>query len=274
MAFSDIGNPVMLDGGLIAICTGNRVWCVDVGPLTSLRPVTSIKIPYDEYIGLLPFQHGVYLVDYNIRVTAFEHGTKTFDETKLTLVSFYTLGGPTVDKTCRVPGIPMGVSSDGTRVYTLSLWYQVSTGRWLDVLAVLDMMGGRATVAIAIDITDRDVRLAGDMAFITEIVQDQYVNEDGYLEYKYETHLFSLDLASRFSSYWFLSERYNICFAGDDLLILHESSGDDLVVIDFRKSLGVSVRIIPMGPDGHAVVRHGDTLEFAEGKYGIRTVPL
>ena len=274
MAFSDIGNPVMLDGGLIAICTGNRVWFVDVGPLTSLRPVTSIKIPYDEYYGLLPFQNGVYLVDYNNRVTAIEHEIVSFDETKLTPVSFYAIGGLTVDKPCRVPGIPMGVSSDGTRVYTLSLWYQENTGRWLDVLAVLDMTGGRATVAIAIDITDRDVRLAGDMAFITENVQDRYVNDDGYLEYTYETHLFSLDLASRSSSHWFFSGSYNICFAGDDLLILHETSSDDLTVIDFRKSLGVSVRIVRMGPDGHAVVRHGDTLEFAEGKYGIRTVPL
>jgi hypothetical protein len=275
LSMSDLGNPVMLDGGMIAITTGNSLWLVSVGDRLSPAPVRRVIINYDDHYALLPAGRDVYIVDRYASVSMYEGKAVDVITYKLTLVKVDVQGAPEVCAPFRVPGIPMRVSSDGDYIYTHSTWFLDWPDGNTEALNVVYVGGEKATVVMAIYLTGWDMWLDGDTAVLTDVFVRAVEDEDGGTMYVYETQVIVLDLLScSIQRLYVLPWGCYVLYFGNDLIILQQWGHSQLTALDLRRPAEASFQDIYIGMTGRTIHRYGDTLIVTEGKYGLRTILL
>jgi len=271
---SELGNPVMLEGGYMAIYTIDNLWLVGVGRFTSFLPVTNVKVDCDNFIGLLPSGGDLFLVGGEYQYVMMDGIQRRMAIYEVIPVRFNTWGSVVGDPTV-VPGIPMGSSDDGKRLYTLCSWY-IDPYNWTTTLNVVDIADGQATVVWGIILDDRNVWLDGDTAVVIEHSNEYSYKDDGTASIiSQHTNVFILDLLSA-SVTWatVIDETMYLSYAGNGVAILTMYYRNGMYIIDYENPTDVTNYQMPNTGFVRPVDRVDGRLYITMGRYGVMTIDL
>ncbi|MCK4971393.1 MAG: beta-propeller domain-containing protein, partial [Thermoplasmata archaeon] len=122
---SDASNPVLLDGGYIAIYVQDELLIVGVGEYRSTLPVWSTDIECEGFLGLLAAGSGLYILSYEYVKTYYAGNAYRWTyQYEVSFFRYECFEGPDVGEPVQIPGLPLGCSDDGHWLYTVASWYE------------------------------------------------------------------------------------------------------------------------------------------------------
>jgi hypothetical protein len=272
---SELGNPVMLKGGYMAIYTTGNLWLVGVGRYTSFLPVTNIKAECDNFIGLLPYGRNLFLVSGEYQYITIEDMYRQIAIYEVTPVRFQSWSYSFVGDSIVIPGIPLRSSDDGKRLYTICSWY-MEENDWTTALNVVSISDGQATVVWAVSLEARNAWIDGDNAFITEYSYENFYSDAGkVLKTTYQTNVFIVDLLSAAVTWATVTEgSIQISYAGNGVVMFSNYYSDSMFILDYEDPTDITECWVPTVAFFRSVDRDGGMLYLTMGKYGVVTIDL
>lgn len=282
---SELGNPVMLKGGYMAIYTSGNLWLVGVGRYSSWLPVTNIKVECEDFIGLLPAGGDLFLVSGEYQRIPIGDGEPLIAVYEVIPVRFPTWSISFVGDAVVVPGIPMGSSDDGKRLYTLCSWYmepeeeeeeEPEEDYWTTALNVVSIADGQATLVWAVSLEGRTAWIDGDTAVITEYSYENLYLDDGTIERTtYQTNVFIVDLCSASVTWAVVTEgSMHISYVGNGVVMLSMYYSGGTCILDYEDPTDVTQHWIPLIPYFRSVEREDGRMYLTMGRYGVVTIDL
>lgn len=267
-AVGDLGNPVMLEGGVIAIYIGEKLYLTGVGPHRAYQGTFSLRVECWNFYGLLPAGRDVLLISATPQVETFDGLSKTMTCFKVIRVRTQDLGTQRVGRMVRVPGLPLGCSEDGSLLYTASTWYLPDTAQPRTVLSVVRLGDEAASVLWAVDVTDLDVAVSGDRALVA-------LPLDLSSEGRPRTLLYVLDLAGQRIEWTQVVDGMTaILTAEDGVAILKRDGEAGLLLVDLLAPSSTGVVPVSAQSTGNGLHRSGPVLHLVQGRHGIVEVDL
>ncbi len=272
---SELGNPVMLKGGYMAIYTTGNLWLVGVGRYSSLLPVTNIKVECDYFIGLLPSGGDLFLVSGEYQYFIINDNERRMAIYEVTPVSFQTWSGTVVGDSIVVPGIPLGSSDGGRRLYTICSWY-LEEDEWTTALNVVTIADGQATIVWAVSLEGRTAWIDGDTAVVTEFMFEYRYSDDGTATRIAEkTNVFIVDLLSTSVTWATVTDgSMYLSYAGNGVAMLTRYYRSGLVIIDYEDPTDITEYRMSNVNYVRPVDRDDGKLYLAMGRYGVVTIDL
>jgi len=248
----DLGNPVMLDNGVIAIYIGEKLYLTGVGPHRAYQGTIGLRVECWNFYGLLPAGRDVLLISATPQVETFDGVSKTMTCFKVIRVRTQDLGTQKVGRMVRVPGLPLGASGDGQLLYTASTWYLPDTLEPRTVLSVVRLGDESASVVWAVDVTGMDVALSGDRALVAMPV-DWAAGENT------KTLLHVLDLAcQRIVWTQVVDGMAAILTAEDGVALMKRDREAGLLLVDLLSPSSIGVAPISVQSTGNGLCRKVD----------------
>ena len=278
--FSGVDNPVMVEGGLLALYTEGRLWLIGVGTYRAFTPVESLEVDCGDYFfGLMPAGSSVYLVSatcYKEQVTIGDYSyTFYFYLSSLQRVRTYGFTGPSIGEAISIPGNPLGCSAEGSRLYTVSGWYTGEETGWLYTFNVLGVHEDHATVLWAIDLKDRRVWIDGDNLLVYQYQREDIPDTDASTYGVTNCYAYLVDLATYDVMWsWAMEDGVYPRYFGNDVVMFGMGYMDGMTLFDLRDLDDVREHRVNLRSTVFRVERFDDTLYVAQGKYGIAKVAL
>jgi hypothetical protein len=272
--YTDIGNPVYLDGGVWAFYTEDNLWFLEVGKTSWELDRFHIELDCRDYFGLLPAGKDLYVITRD-RTYVQMVGYKTYvSNYRATLVRMDGSSGPRVCSPIDIPGLPISASEDGLKLYTACNWYSKDLyGR--ETLNVVSFNDGVATIDWAIEITNHSVRLDGDRAVVSRVVESSMESGDGTLMWWNDTYVFSVDLFGKKLDWTYtIVGDANLLTVDEGVALLYRPGEGGTVVVDLMDRTTGSVSFSKIRPFGHGIHREGSLVYVAQARYGVNMILL
>lgn len=274
---SELGNPVMLQGGYLAIYTNDNLWLVGVGRYTSFLPVRNIQAECDNFIGLLPSGRDLFLVGGEYQYTLIDDQQMWMAIYEVTPVRFQTWNENVVDDSTVVPGIPMGSSDDGKHLYTLCSWYMEEEGNdWTTAINVVAIADGQATLVWAVSLEGRTAWIDGDTAVVTEYsYENLYLDDETVSKASYQTNVYIVDLCTASVTWATVIEgSMHISYVGNGVVMLSTYYSGCTFILDYEDPKDITEHWIPLVTYYRSLERDDGKLYLATGRYGVLTIDL
>jgi hypothetical protein len=271
---SDLENPVMLDGGHLAIYRSGLLWLVDVTARDSYRRVLVVEIGVDGFLGLLPSGKDVYLVGHRKEEVICHGAWRMMDVYTVTLIEMETPRTVLIGSCVTVPGLPLKGSSNGL-LYTVSTWYLEDRIDAVNALNVVRIGYDNATVLWAIDLTGREFRIFDDRAVISEIRRKELSEGGSSAEVNNETYVFLVDLSSSQLLWVYrLDGGYQLLHVDADVALMCRWRESGLVLIDLRNHSPGGVRFVQISAEIYGISRVGDRVFVPQLTHGTARIDL
>ncbi|MCJ2541284.1 MAG: beta-propeller domain-containing protein [Candidatus Thermoplasmatota archaeon] len=274
-------NPVMVDSTSMAYYIFGTLYLIDVGG-THMGVVTSLEVETATFLGLLVRGDRILLIEYEDTRRSQEDEYYYYRYWNLYAYTVHTIdirydGAMTDSGTFSVPGIPVGASSDGTHVYTISQWWTNGDELSNKTLNVVSLDGDEATTMVVLDLTGKGVTVIGDTAVVIETVTKVLdIDEWGNNITANYTVIRTLSLPD-------MSElrrdvlvgRFTPMGTGEDFIILRGSSQSGVTIMDLRSDAEETTFAYYKVRD-HLVTAHrqGDIVFLVQGSYGVTGLQL
>jgi hypothetical protein len=270
-----VGNPVMLDGGVLAFYTNWRVHLIGALGDSSGRSSYSIDVSPHDYYGLLAAGNDLYVVYRDYEVVYAEGWGASKYTYQVALVDVDAPNGPIVFERTDVPGLPMGTSEDGSLIFTASSWLSEEPDSWMQTLNVVSIEDGVGTIEWAIDMRHHEFRLMGDNAVISRIITYEVGYEDGGIREFKATHAIHVDLVKkRIKWVYSIVGAAQLSYAAEDLVFMSRPGENEMMIIDLRDHAGSSISRVPLFWYGYGIERTGNIIHVPLGMKGVQTVWL
>ena len=270
-----VSNPVIVEQDVmtvhdkvIALYAEQQLFLVGVDGPSGPVLHSSLEVNCGEFFGLMPTGGRLYLVG----VSKY-YESRWFYHYRLYPVTLPGLAEPDIGEGIAIPGIPVGSSSDGSRVYTVSRWYLFNRYEFEQTLNVLWIEGGIATLLHAIDVKSMYVNVDGDIANIIMVVRAVGNTQDGIQTWTYYSRVDVVDLWAYVSiqSYWVVEAYYPI-YMGQGLIMYKRSGLTGILVMEVGVGTVETARHsdIPFG--GLVASRDDDCIHIVQYKYGVQHI--
>jgi hypothetical protein len=271
----NIDNPVLLDGGTLALFLGNKLFLVNLCMVHTPRPGVPIYtwIMCDGFAGLISAGGNLFIVtagwDGEDPDGGHDHSKYWYYVTRV------EVGGESVVSTVgpvKVPGCPVGAATDGSLFFTMSSWPLRGT---LVTLNVMELVEGGAVLLHAYNLTNRTFLVAGDIAVICEVLEDRATMPGGLLISSRSTLVYVIDLVdSEVVNGCLIPDVYAPRCAYDGVALLANPGGCDIAVIGLDASDETVIRTSMAVIGGLTMLRCGDKLYVVQGRYGVQAIDL
>ena len=275
-------NPVMVDSTSMAYYIFGTLYLIDVGG-THRGVVSSLEVETATFLGLLVRGDRILLIEYEDTYSYLEDGYNYYryywNEYAYTVhtIEIRSDGYMTDSGTFSVPGIPVGASSDGTHVYTISQWWTYGDELSNKTLNVVSLDGDEATTMVVLDLTGKGVTVIGDRAVVIETVT-KFLDIDEWgnnitVNYTVVRTLSLPDMSELRRDV--LVGRFTPMGTGEDFIILRGSSQSGVTIMDLRSDAEETTFGYYKVRD-HIVTAHrqGDIVFLVQGSYGVTGLQL
>ena len=275
-------NPVMVDGTSLAYYVFGTLYLIDVGG-TGMGVVSSLTMDTETFLGLMVRGDRILLVDYE-RTTHddeevyyyYRHYWDVYAYTVHSIDIRYD-GVMTVIGSFSVPGIPVGASSDGGLVYTISQWWEYGDDLTDKTLNIVSLEGDAGTTVAVLDLTGKGVTVIGDQAVILEkVTRVLGIDELGNNITEDYTVIRTLSLPDMLELRRdVLLGSYTPMGTGEDFIILRGSGQSGMTIMDLRSDAEDTTFGYYKARD-HFVSAHrqGDVVFLVQGAYGVTGLHL
>jgi hypothetical protein len=275
-------NPVMVDGTRIAYYVFGTVYIIDVGLGTNMGVTSSLTVETDTFLGLMARGDNLLLVEYETISRENEdyhpryHYWNQFAY-KVHSIDIRYDGSMTDLRTYSVPGIPVGASSDGGHVYTISQWWEDPWNLTEKTLNVVSLEGRLGTTVAVLDLTDKGVTVIGDRAVVVELVTRVVgVDDIGNNIYEEYTVVRTISLPEMEELRRdILFGRFTPIKTGDDFIILRGSGQSGVTIMDLRsESEDTTFAYFKVRDSITSAHRQDDIVFLVQGVYGVTGLQL
>jgi hypothetical protein len=270
-------NPVMIGDSSMAYYLFGTIYLLDVEG-SNLGVISSLEVETETFLGLMARSDRILLVEYDYHYNNNEiHYNRYYRggfRYTVHSVDIRYDGVMTETDEHSVPGIPVGASDDGEKVYTISLWYDYEYGmdQSSRALNVVSLTGDDAITLMVLDLTGKGVTVIGDKAVVIETIMVNVTNEElGTNSSENYTVVRSISLED-------LSElrrdvlvgRFTPRAVGDDFLMLHNPEQSGLTVLNLRSNAdGPALGYYKVRDNIVSAHRQGDVIYLVQGMYGV-----
>ncbi|MCK5413889.1 MAG: beta-propeller domain-containing protein [Thermoplasmata archaeon] len=272
-------NPIMIDGTSMAYYVFGTLYLIDMGG-THMGVVSSLNVETDTFLGLMARGDRLLLVEYeDIQYDDYSYYRYYWNEYAYSVhaIDIRYDGALVNSGTFSVPGIPVGASSDGTLVYTISQWLVNEDNLSNKTLNVVSLEGDVGTTVAVLDLTGKGVTVMGDRAVVLEkITKVLGIDEFGNNTTADYTVLRTISLPDM------LEVRRDILVGsftpmgtGEDFIILRGSSQSGMTIMDLRPDAeDTTFGYYKVRDHITAAHRQGDIVFLVQGTYGVTGLQL
>jgi hypothetical protein len=275
-------NPVLLDSGTLAIYGGGTLHLIDLDFGLALSPISTVPVELDVtidgFVGIVPAGEGLYLVGYShTHMVTSDGGRRCLIRYPVIHVGLEGTGTPSVGDPVLMPGMALGASADGSRVYTTCSWRLADGNAPLETLNVVQVEGGEAVIVGALDITGTTgCMVTDDAAVVTKVISENLLTLDGHdAHLAQRTAVYVVDLTTCLVRTGYVVDgAYEVFYAGTGIALLRSWEKAEILVIDLERDDGPVVSIVSQSREIVAVRRCGDTVQLVRGRYGLLSVDM
>ena len=269
----------MVDGTSMAYYVFGNLYLIDVGG-SYMGVVSSLNVETDTFLGLMARGERLLLVEYeDIEYEDYSYYRYYWNDYAYSVhaIDIRYDGALINSGTFSVPGIPVGASSDGTLVYTISQWWEYEDNLSEKTLNVVSLEGDVGTTVAVLDLTGKGVTVMGERAVVIEkITKVLEIDEFGNNVTANYTVLRTISLPDMLEVRRdILAGSFTPMGTGEDFIILRGSSQSGMTIMDLRPDAEeTTFGYYKVRDHITAAHRQGDIVFLVQGTYGVTGLQL